>query len=31
MDFRVAVQNKITVTPTGNIAVDRLVVRSACG
>lgn len=31
IDLRFAVQNKITVTATGTIVVDRLVVRSACG
>jgi hypothetical protein len=30
LDLRLAVQNKITVTPAGTIVVDRLVVRAVC-
>jgi hypothetical protein len=31
IDQRLALQNKITITPTGTVVVDRVVVRSACG
>jgi hypothetical protein len=31
VDARFAVQNKITVTATGKVVVDRFVVRDACG
>ncbi len=31
IDLRFAVQNKITVTATGEVVVERLVARSACG
>jgi hypothetical protein len=31
IDVRFAVQQKVTVTATGRVVVDRLVVRSACG
>jgi len=31
IDLRFAVQSKITITATGKVVVDRLVIRSACG
>jgi hypothetical protein len=31
LNLQLAVQNKVTITATGRVVVDRLVVRSACG